>query len=101
MTETKNSGLVNGLGISSLVLGILTLIVSMIPCFGIFAILIGVLALIICIAGLVIAFNQNASKGVLIAAFILLSIGIAIALYQYKKLHDFTSNSREIGQIIK
>ena len=87
MSDEQKSSLVTGLGITGLVAGILTFIVSFIPCFGIYALYIGVIALLISIIGLAIAYNKKASKGILYAALILSLIGVLIAYSQYDALN--------------
>ena len=45
--KTKYESLSKGLGITGLVLGIITLLVSFIPCFGLFAIFFGIIAIMV------------------------------------------------------
>ncbi len=84
--ETNKSGLVTGLGIGGLVLGILALIVSFIPCFGIYALFIGVLAIIVSVVGIIFAVQKKVGKGLLIAAIVVALLGSAIAFWQYQKI---------------
>ena len=87
MTEENNkSGLVKGLGIGGLVLGIVALIISFVPCLGAYAIYPGILAIIMSIFGMVKASKQGLKKGLLIAALIISVIGSGIAAWQYSNL---------------
>ena len=95
MSEEQKTSLVTGLGITGLVAGILTFIVSFIPCFGVYALFIGVIALVISIIGLIIAIYKKASKGLLIAALILSLIGVIIAYLQYQGMQNMAKHNYE------
>lgn len=99
MTENKQkSGLVTGLGIGGLVLGIIALIVSFVPCFGIYALFIGIIAAVISIAGIVIASQKSVGKGLLIAGLVVSLVGCGIAYTQYQALKSL-SNAVESGEL--
>jgi len=68
-TETTNAG--KGMGVAALVLGILAVICSFIPCFSFWAILFGVLAIIFGAIGMSQAKKKNGKKGMGKAGLIL------------------------------
>ena len=68
-----------GLGTAGLVLGIIALITSFIPCTAIFAHFFGIIGIILSIIGLSQASQANASKGLIIAALVVSLIGTSIA----------------------
>jgi hypothetical protein len=74
------------LAIIALVLGILALLFSFIPCLGMYAIFPGILALGLAVASIVMAGKINAPKGMAIAALVCALLGSAIAGYQAYKL---------------
>ena len=79
MSEEKtNAG--QGMGVAGLILGILAVITSFIPCFSFWAILFGVLAIIFGAVGLNQAKKKNGKKGLPKAGLILGIIGTAFAL---------------------
>ncbi|HIE26347.1 TPA: hypothetical protein EYP66_03585 [Candidatus Poribacteria bacterium] len=86
LQEKKYQSLSHGLGITGLILGIITLLVSFIPCFGVFAYLIGIVAILISLIGLGIAMKFNHAKGLLIGALITAFIGCGIAYSQYSAM---------------
>ncbi len=78
MSEEK-TGAGKGLGIAALVLGILAVICSFIPCFSFGAILLGVTGIILGAVGLSKAKNGGGSKGLPRSGLILSIIGTVIA----------------------
>ena len=87
-----------GLGIAGLVVGILTLLVSFIPCFGMYAMYIGIVAILLSGIGLYIASKNNSSKGMLIAALIVSILGFAIAYNQYSQLKDLGDSLQDLNE---
>lgn len=79
----KYQSLTKGLGITGLVLGILTLLISFIPILGMSAMFFGFIAVIISLIGLVIALKNNHEKGLIIGAIICSILGCGIAFSQY------------------
>lgn len=78
MSEEKtNAG--KGLGIAALILGILAVICSFIPCFSFWAIVLGVVGIILGAVGLSKAKSGNGSKGLPKSGLILSIIGTVIA----------------------
>jgi hypothetical protein len=79
MEETKtNAG--QGLGIASLIIGILAIIMSVIPCIGLIAIIPGVIALVFSIIALNQASNGNGAKGIIIAALVISILATSISI---------------------
>ena len=79
-TIQSNAG--QGLGIAGLVLGIIALIISFIPCFGWYALVPGVIAIILSAIAFSQAKKTEAAKGLIIAALIVSIIATAIAIVQ-------------------
>ncbi|CAM1346784.1 SH3 domain-containing protein [Tenacibaculum insulae] len=90
--KQKNESLTHGLAITGLVIGILALIVSFVPCFGIFAIIIGIIGLIFSTIALILASKNNYSKGLIIAALLTSLIGCSIAYWQKVKMENAIEN---------
>jgi predicted membrane-bound spermidine synthase len=76
------------LAIIALVLGILALLFSFIPCLGMYAIFPGIIGLVMAVISIVMAGKVNAPKGMAIAALACSLVGSAIAGYQYSKLKE-------------
>ena len=86
ITTKKYQSLSNGLSTAGIILGILTLLFSLIPILGMLAMLLGFMALIIIGIGLAIATKHQHAKGRLITALILAGLGTAISLMQFSAL---------------
>ena len=98
----KYQSLSHGLGITGLIMGIITLLVSFIPCFGVFAYLIGIIAIVISLIGLGIAMKFNHAKGLLIGALITAFLGCGIAYSQYSAMKEVTDvMEQEMKQLEK
>ena len=79
MSEEKtNAG--KGLGVAALILGILAVVCSFIPCFSFWAIVLGVIGIILGAVGLSKAKKGGGSKGLPKSGLILSIIGTAIAV---------------------
>ena len=79
--EKTNAG--QGLGIAGFVLGVIALIISFIPCLGMYALVPGTIAIILSAIGFSQASKTNSSKGLIIAALIVSILGTLIAGWQY------------------
>lgn len=79
--QQTNAG--QGFGIAGLVLGIIALVISFIPCLGMWAIVPGIIAIVLSALGMSQATKANASKGLLIAALVISIVGTAIAGWQF------------------
>lgn len=86
--SNKNESLTHGLAITGLVIGILALIVSFVPCFGVYAIIIGVIGLIVSIIALILASKNNYPKGLIIAALLTSLLGCSIAYWQKVRMEN-------------
>lgn len=75
--QTSNAG--QGLGIASLVLGIVALILAFIPCFGWIALIPGIIAIILAVVALSQASQARAPKGIIIAALVISILGTSVA----------------------
>jgi hypothetical protein len=84
--EEQKSTAGKGLGIAGLIIGIIALLISFIPLFGIIAVYVGGLALILSIIGLILAVQKKASKGLIIAALIISALSVGIAYWQYSRI---------------
>jgi len=91
----QEDSLVKALGIAGLVIGIIALIVSFIPCFGIFAFWIGILGGILSGIAIFLANQKKVSKGLAIAAAIVSGIAIIIAFTQYQALSSVGEELQE------
>lgn len=91
MTEEQKSNAGQGLGIAGFVLGIIALIISWIPCLGMYALVPGIIAIILSAIGFAQANKAGASKGLIIAALVVSILGSAIAGYQYYVLSSAAS----------
>jgi hypothetical protein len=79
-TTTSTSG--KGLGIAALVIGIITVIWSLIPILGASAFWPSIIGLVLGIVGLVMAVRgQNAKKGIIIAGFVLCIVSTGVSAY--------------------
>jgi membrane-bound ClpP family serine protease len=80
---TPQSGTWKTLAIIALVLGIVALVFSFVPCLGMYAIFPGVIGIGLAVASLVMAGKVNAPKGMAIAGLACAILGSCIAAYQY------------------
>lgn len=98
MEEIKNPNAGQGLGIAGLVLGIIALIISFIPCLGMYAIAPGVIAIVLSAIGYSQANNANAKKGLIIAALVLSILGTAIAAWQFYIFRNAPAKIEQFGK---
>lgn len=94
MTD-QNSNAGQGLGIAGLVLGIIALVISFIPCLGMYALVPGIIAIVLSAVGLSQAAKANASRGLLIAALIVSILGTSIAAWQFMLLRTAADKIEE------
>jgi hypothetical protein len=87
MSES-NSNAGKGLSIAGLVVGILSAILSFVPCMGMYAIYIGPVGLILAGVGFFQANKAGASKGMAIAGIVLSIAATGIAYWQYTKIQE-------------
>ncbi len=93
-----SSGAGQGFGVAGFVIGIITLILSFIPCLGMYAIIPGVLALVFAIIGYSQAASANAPRGLIIAALVIAIVGTSVAAWQLTIVHRATRGIEKIGR---
>lgn len=101
MEENIRSNAGQGLGIAGLVLGIIALIISFIPCLGMWALIPGIIAIVFSAIGYSQANKANAPKGILIAALILSIMGTSIAAWQMYMLRNAPAQIEKFGKEIQ
>jgi hypothetical protein len=85
------------MGIIGLVLGILALVLSFIPCIGIWAIVPGLIGLILSVVGFSMAGKVSASKGLATAGMVLSIIACCMSGYQWFVIKSATSKLEGAG----
>lgn len=93
-----SSGAGQGFGVAGFVIGIIALIISFIPCLGMYAIIPGILALVFAIVGYTQASGANAPRGLIVAAFVISVIATSIAVWQLATLRKATRGIERIGR---
>ena len=101
MEEIRNTNAGQGLGIAGLVLGIIALIISFIPCLGMYALIPGVIAIILSAVGYAQASKSNSKKGLIIAALVISIVGTSIASWQLVIFRNAPSKLEKIGKEIQ
>lgn len=87
--ETKTSTSGKGLGIAALVIGIITVIWSLIPLLGAGAFWLSVIGLALGVIALIMAVRgQNPKKGIIIAGFILCIVSTGVSAYWMTAIND-------------
>jgi len=76
--SSQNNG--QGFAVAGLVVGILALLISFIPCIGISAILIGILAVVFSAVAFSMARKNDSQKGMALAALIVSSLAVIIGI---------------------
>lgn len=100
MEENKsNAG--QGLGIAGLVLGIIALVISFIPCIGLYALVPGVIAIVLSAVALSQAKNANAARGLIIAALVISIIGTSIAALQGLVFNSVFNLGKSMAEQVK
>lgn len=90
------SGAALGLGIAGLVIGILALLFSFIPCFGMYAIYPGVLAVALAGVGLGLSLKANRISGLSVAGLCVALVGCGIAGYQWYLFNKAAKEGRQL-----
>ena len=80
------------LAIIALVLGIVALLFSFIPCLGMYAIFPGIIGIVLAVVSMLQAKKINAPNGMAIAAIACAVLGSAVAAYQYYKLSTLATD---------
>jgi hypothetical protein len=87
----RKSGLVSALAIIGLVLGVVGLLISFLPCIGWLGILASGPALILAIVALVVASARNAPKNLAIAALCVSVVGVGVPVVELLALSKLTA----------
>jgi hypothetical protein len=95
--ELKGSGAGQGFGVAGFVIGIIALIISFIPCLGMYAFVPGIIALIFSIVALIQANRAHASRGLIIAALVISSVATVIASWQLMIVHRAATGFGRFG----
>jgi hypothetical protein len=82
MEEVRKSTAGQGLGVAGFVIGIVALILSFIPCLGMYALVPGIIALIFSVIAFSQASSANAARGLIISALIISVLATSIASWQ-------------------
>lgn len=85
------------MGVASLVLGIVGLVISFIPCLGMYGLFLTVPGVVLGFVGLIMAAKKNAPKGLAIAGVVCSIIGTIIAGWQYKKLSEASDSLTQMA----
>lgn len=101
MEENIRTNQGQGLGIAGLVLGIIALIISFIPCLGMYALIPGTIAVILSAIGFSQASKVNAKKGLITAALIISIVGTIIAGWQFYIFRNAPSKIEQFGKEFK
>lgn len=100
--QQKSGNNTQVLGILALVSGIIALVTSFIPCFGIIALIVAVVAVVLGILAISSAKKFNESKGLGIAGLVLGAIGLIILLAWGALLASFTTAAfKDINEMQK
>jgi hypothetical protein len=78
--QKTNAG--KGLGIAAFVVALVAIVISFVPCLGMYALVPGVIAIILAIIAFSQAKKGNGAKGLIIAALIISIVGTSIAGWQ-------------------
>ncbi len=89
--EKQKTGLHQGLGIGSLVVGIIALLISFIPCLGQFAIFVAPIAILMGLGGYYLAKSTDQSSGLNLGGVIISLIAFYVAWWQMTSLNDATN----------
>lgn len=93
--SNKQTNASQSLGVAGLVLGIIALIISFVPCFGWYAIVPGIIAVVLS----VIAYSQvkrtEAAKGMIIAALVISIVATTIAVLQITFFAGVVKNAKD------
>ena len=91
------------MGVASLVLGIIAIIISFIPCLGIYALVPSIIGLLLGLFGIISASKANPpkGKGLAIAGFILSIIATVVAGWQYHVLSQAMDENSDLGKAVR
>ena len=81
--ETQHTGDPKPFGIIGLVIGIFSLLFSIIPCIGFYAIIPSIIAFIFCLVALILLQQRQESIGIPVSGLIISGLAIIISIFQY------------------
>ena len=87
-----------GLGIAGFVLGVWAIVLSFIPCLGMYAIFPGVVGIILSCISIKQASGAGAPKGLAIAGLVCAIIGTLVAYGQYQAVNKAADDLKKIGK---
>ena len=96
--EIRSSNAGQGFGVAGFVIGIIALILSFIPCLGMYAVLPGVIAIIFSAVGYSQASTANAPKGMIIAALVISILGTSVASWQFVTIRRAATKLERFGE---
>lgn len=82
----ENSKAGKNLGIAGMVLGIVAVVISFVPCLGMYALIPGIIGLVLSVISVVQANKAGAAKGMAIAGIVCSLVGSVIAGWQYSQI---------------
>jgi len=91
MEEARRSTAGQGLGVAGFVIGLIALILSFIPCLGMWALIPGVIALVFSAVAFSQANRANAARGLIISALVLSILATSIAAWQFVVIRKATT----------
>lgn len=97
MEEIKRSNAGQGFGVAGFVLGLVALVISFIPCIGMYALVPGLIALIFSVIAITQATGSNAPRGLIIAALVISILGTSIASWQFVVLKGASTGLKKFG----
>lgn len=97
MDDQRRSNAGQGLGVAGFVVGLIALILSFIPCLGMYALVPGIIALILSAVAFSQASSANAPRGLIIAALIISVLGSSIAAWQLVTIRRAATGIERIG----
>jgi uncharacterized protein YqfA (UPF0365 family) len=92
----NNNEKLNVLGLVGMILGILAVILSFVPCIGIYALFPGVLGLIFSLIGM-----KKVRKGMAIAGLVCSLIGTGVAAWQWYALSQASDELKQLNKEIE
>ncbi len=98
MDERGSSNAGQGFGVAGFIIGIIALILSFIPCLGMYAILPGVIAIIFSAVGYSQASTANTPKGLIIAALVISIVGTSVASWQFLTIKRAATRLERFGE---
>jgi hypothetical protein len=94
-TSNSNPNAGKGLGIAGLVLGIIAVVFSFVPCLGAYAVFPGALAIVLSAISISQANKANAPKGLAIAGLVCSIVGTSIGAWQWYTLNKAANAIKE------